>query len=132
MKTSYFYDVTKWKSGNPYEDIGAVINDIIRDIKEKQTERDEDDGGKPGAAIFIPSGDYHLRTQVVIDISFLKIFGTGHGFESSSIRFNVPDKDVPALWELWPGGSRVINDIPVSVEAPLLSHILPFSCLILP
>lgn len=56
MKTSYFYDVTKWKSGNPYEDIGAVINDIIRDIKEKQTERDEDDGGKPGAAIFIPSG----------------------------------------------------------------------------
>ena len=116
MKTSYFYDVTKWKSGNPYEDIGAVINDLIRDIKEKQTERDEDNGGKPGAAIFIPSGDYHLRTQVVIDISFLKIFGTGHGFESSSIRFNVPEKDVPALWELWPGGSRVINDIPVSVE----------------
>ncbi len=116
MKTSFFYDVTKWKTGNPYEDIGAVMNDIIRDIKEKQTERDEDDGGKPGAAIFIPSGDYHLRTQVVIDISFLKIFGTGHGFESSSIRFNVPEEEVPALWELWPGGSRIINDLAGSAD----------------
>lgn len=28
-----FYDVTKWKHGNPYEDIGAVINGIIADIK---------------------------------------------------------------------------------------------------
>ena len=24
--------------------------------------------GKPGAVIFIPSGDYHLKTQVKIDI----------------------------------------------------------------
>ncbi len=114
MKTSYFYDVTKWKGGDPFDDIGAVINDIIRDIKKKQSKRNKNDGGKPGAAIFIPSGDYHLRTQIVIDISFLKIFGTGHGFESSSIRFNVPEAELPTLHELWPGGSRIIHDIPVS------------------
>ncbi len=51
------------------------------------------EGGKPGAVIFIPSGDYHLCTQVVIDLSYLKIMGTGHGFVSSSIRYNLPEKD---------------------------------------
>ena len=41
-----------------------------------------DAGGKPGAVVSIPPGDYRLRTQVVIDISFLRIEGYGHGFTS--------------------------------------------------
>ena len=69
------------------------------------------DGGKPGAVIYIPPGDYHLITQVVIDISYLKIMGSGHGFTSSSIRFNVPETEWPDLHELWPGGSRILVDI---------------------
>lgn len=72
-----------------------------------------DNGGKPGAVIYLPPGDYNLRTQVVIDISFLRIQGAGHGFTSSSIRFNVPREEWPDLHELWPGGSRIINVIPV-------------------
>ena len=84
------YDVTKWRvSGRPgltaRQDIGAVINDIIADIKRRQPDRD----AKPGAAIVIPPGDYDLRTPVVIDISFLTITGYGHGFNSLSIRYNV-------------------------------------------
>ena len=70
------------------------------------------DEGKPGAVIYIPPGDYRLRTQVVIDISFLKIEGSGHGFTSSSIRFNVPEDDWADLHELWPGGSRILVDLP--------------------
>ena len=81
-----YYDVTEWKIGNPYHDIGVVINSMIQDIKSKQTDRDIQSGGKPGAVIYIPPGDYHLKTQVVIDISYLKIQGSGHGFTSSSIR----------------------------------------------
>jgi inulin fructotransferase (DFA-I-forming) len=72
----------------------------------------DDEHGKPGAVIYIPPGDYRLRTQVMIDISFLRIEGSGHGFSSSSIRFNVPDDDVPTLHEVWPGGSRILVDIP--------------------
>ncbi len=61
-----------------------------------------------------PAGDYRLRTQVRIDISFLRIQGAGHGFTSSSIRFNTPEAEWPDLHELWPGGSRVIVDLPAS------------------
>ena len=73
MSSKNYYDVTKWNVGNPYEDIGEVINSIIADIKKRQTDSNMNEGGKPGAVIYIPSGDYHLRTQVVIDISYLKI-----------------------------------------------------------
>ena len=64
--------------------------------------------------IYIPPGDYRLRTQVLIDISFLRIEGSGHGFTSSSIRFNVPDDEWPELHELWPGGSRILVDLPLA------------------
>ena len=111
MYENNFYDVTKWNGGNPYEDIGAVINSIIADIKSRQNNADVNEGGKPGGVIFIPSGDYHLKTQVVIDISYLKIMGTGHGFTSSSIRFNTPSSDWANWHEVWPGGSRVMVDI---------------------
>ena len=84
------YDVTAWKiKGHPevtaQSDVGAVINDIIADIKRRQTSPD----ARPGAVIFVPPGDYDLRTQVVVDISFLTIAGFGHGFFSRSIRDNV-------------------------------------------
>ena len=112
MSSKNYYDVTAWPVGNPSEDVGEVINSIIADIKDRQAETDANDGGKPGAVIYLPPGDYHLRTQVLIDVSFLTIQGSGHGFTSSSIRFNVPDEEWPDLHELWPGGSRVIVDIP--------------------
>jgi inulin fructotransferase (DFA-I-forming) len=73
-------------------------------------------GGKPGAVIYIPPGDYHLGSQVVIDISYLKIMGSGHGFTSSSIRFNTSENEWADLHELWPGGSRILVDIPLEVN----------------
>lgn len=116
MSSSNYYDVTTWPVGNPSDDVGEVINSMIADIKCRQTVTDANDGGKPGAVIYIPPGDYRLRTQVVIDISFLKIQGSGHGFTSSSIRFNVPEDEWPDLHELWPGGSRILVDIPLKVD----------------
>lgn len=116
MSSNNYYDVTTWPVGNPFEDAGEVINSIIADIKDRQAATDVNDGGKPGAVIYIPPGDYHLRTQVVIDISFLRIEGSGHGFTSSSIRFNVPENEWPDLHELWPGGSRIIVDIPLDAD----------------
>ncbi len=111
MAGKNYYDVTEWPVGNAHEDIGAVINSIIADIRGRQTDPNLDEGGKPGAVISIPPGDYHLRTQVVIDISFLKIMGAGHGFTSSSVRFNTP-ADALADWhEMWPGGSRILVDL---------------------
>ncbi|QTO38078.1 hypothetical protein J7D54_02930 [Tessaracoccus sp. MC1865] len=110
------YDVTAWHHGDPREDIGEVINSILADVKARQSGA-ADFGGKPGAVIYIPPGDYRLRTQVVIDVSFLRVEGSGHGFSSSSIRFNVPSAEWPNLHELWPGGSRVINDIDVEPGA---------------
>ena len=62
------YDVTTWPVGNASKDVGEVINSIIADIKERQTVTDENNGGKPGAVIYIPPGDYHLRTQVLTPI----------------------------------------------------------------
>lgn len=103
MSSKNYYDVTKWNVGNSYEDIGEVINSIIADIKKRQTDSNMNEGGKPGAVIYIPSGDYHLRTQVVIDISYLKIMGSGHGFVSSSIRYNLPENEWADLHEVWPG-----------------------------
>ena len=111
MFSKNYYDVTEWNVGNPYEDIGAVINSIIADIKSRQTDPDIDKGGKPGAVIYIPVGDYRLVTQVVIDISYLKIVGSGHGFTSSSIRFNTPESEWVDWHEMWPGGSRILVDI---------------------
>jgi hypothetical protein len=111
MPSNNCYDVTTWPVGNPHEDVGEVINSIIADIKDRQADADVNQGGKPGAVIYLPPGDYRLRTQVVIDISFLRIEGSGHGFTSSSIRFNVPEDEWPDLHELWPGGSRILVDI---------------------
>ena len=110
MQNNY-YDVTQWHVGNPYEYIGEVINSIIADVKSRQTETDKNDGGKPGAVIYVPPGDYRLTTQIVIDISYLKIMGSGHGFTSSSIRFNVPENEWKDFHELWPGGSRIMVDL---------------------
>lgn len=107
------YDITEWHVGDPHKDIGAVINSIIADIKSRQTVKGEGGAGKPGAIIYIPPGDYHLHTQVVIDISFLRIEGSGHGFTSSSIRFNTPESELAAWHEVWPGGSRVLVELPV-------------------
>lgn len=114
MSRNNCYDVTAWPVGDPFEDVGEVINSIIADIKSRQTASDADDGGKPGAVIYLPPGDYRLRTQVAIDVSFLRIEGAGHGFTSSSIRFNVPQEAWPDLHELWPGGSRILVDLPLS------------------
>ena len=111
MSGKNYYDVTEWNVGNPYEDIGEVINSILADIKKRQVDSDSGEGGKPGAVIYIPSGDYHLRTQIVIDISYLKIMGSGHGFVSSSIRYNLPKNEWANLREVWPGGSRILVDL---------------------
>lgn len=111
MTCNNHYDVTQWSTGNPYSDIGEVINSIIADIKSRQTQTDSHGGGKPGAVIYIPPGDYHLTTQVLIDISYLKIMGAGHGFTSSSIRFNAPENEWPNWHEIWPGGSRILVNI---------------------
>lgn len=112
MTGKNYYDVTEWNVGNPYDDIGEVINSIISDVKQRQVNPDMMEGGKPGAVIYIPSGDYRLRTQVVIDISYLKIVGAGHGFISSSIRYNLPENEWSDLHEVWPGGSRILVDLP--------------------
>jgi len=117
MSSSNHYDVTTWPVGDPFTDVGEVLNSIIADIKARQNSTDTNNGGKPGAAIYLPPGDYPLRTQVVIDISFLHIYGSGHGFTSSSIRFNVPEEQWSDLHELWPGGSRIQVDLPEDPEA---------------
>lgn len=114
MHSHNFYDVTTWALEHQldaFNDIGAVINAIVADIKQRQNTVDINDGGKPGATIFIPAGDYHLRTQAVINLSYLKIVGEGHGFTSSSIRFNTTPEEIKQWHEVWPGGSRIINDL---------------------
>lgn len=112
MPSNNSYDVTTWPIGDAREDVGAVINSMLADVRARQQASDVEDGGKPGAVIHIPPGDYRLRTQVLIDISYLRIEGAGHGFTSSSIRFNVPPEEWPDLHELWPGGSRILVDLP--------------------
>ncbi len=117
MSAANRYDVTEWPVGDPFDDVGEVIMSILADIKRRQSATDENDGGKPSAVIYVPPGDFRLRTQVVIDVSFLRIEGSGHGFTSSSIRFNVPEDEWPDLHELWPGGSRILVDIPPGSRA---------------
>ncbi|MDQ0632801.1 inulin fructotransferase (DFA-I-forming) [Arthrobacter pascens] len=99
------YDVTAWSvpgnpTATPYNDIGLIINSIIADIKSQQTSQ----ASKPGAVIYIPPGDYSLKTRVNVDISFLTIRGSGHGFTSLSIRYN---SSTSGWHEVNPGGSRV-------------------------
>lgn len=47
MSSNNYYDVTEWTTGNPYNDIGEVINSIIADIKNRQTNADVNEGGNP-------------------------------------------------------------------------------------
>lgn len=124
MTSANAYDVTTWPMGNAHEDIGAVINSIIADIKTRQALPDVNNGGKPGAVIYIPPGDFRLVTQVLIDISYLKIVGSGHGFTSSSIRFNTPSHELKHWHEIWPGGSRVLVDLPQTNDAASRSAFL--------
>ncbi|MFF8844228.1 NosD domain-containing protein [Streptomyces sp. NPDC015127] len=96
------YDVTTWGGAtvSPYVDIGAVINQIIADIKAKQSTQTT----RPGAVIYIPPGHYDLLTRVVIDVSFLQIKGSGHGFLSEAIR----DESPTGSWvETLPGASHI-------------------------
>ncbi|KQO80406.1 fructotransferase [Frigoribacterium sp. Leaf263] len=113
MSSDNRYDVTTWPIGDATQDVGEVLNSIIADIASRQRTNEASDGGRPGAVIVIPPGDYPLRTQVLINSSFLRIEGSGHGFTSSSIRFNVPEDEWPDLHELWPGGSRILVDLPL-------------------
>jgi hypothetical protein len=39
MAPENYYDVTQWHIGNPYQDIGEVINSIIADIKSTNRNR---------------------------------------------------------------------------------------------
>ncbi|WP_328868888.1 right-handed parallel beta-helix repeat-containing protein [Streptomyces sp. NBC_00287] len=65
---------------------------------------DLDGRGGPGAVIYIPPGHYDLLTRVVIDISFLQIKGSGHGFMSNAIR----DESSTGSWiEVQPGASHI-------------------------
>lgn len=116
------YDVTTWThTTNPnitcYTDVGAVINNIIADIKASQPNQ----ASKPGAVIYLPPGDYPLKTRVRIDISYLTIRGAGHGFTSSSIRYNTANT---TNWhEIWPGGSRIrVENTDGAAEAFLVAR----------
>jgi inulin fructotransferase (DFA-I-forming) len=119
---STIYDVTTWTiPGSPgttaYTDIGAVVNSIIADIKANQPTQ----ASKPGAVVYIPPGDYSLKTRIVIDISYLQIKGSGHGFTSSSIRYNTAN--TADWWEVWPGGSRIkVENTDGNAEAILISR----------
>lgn len=102
---SNVYDVTDWetpgKPVDPRHDIGAVINSIIADIKRRQTHQAD----KPGAVIYVPPGTYSLKSRVVVDVSYLTIRGSGHGFSSLSIRYN--SGDTSSWHEINPGGSHI-------------------------
>lgn len=119
---STIYDVTTWTiPGSPgttaFTDIGAVVNSIIADIKINQPTQ----ASKPGAVIYIPPGDYSLKTRIVIDISYLQIKGSGHGFTSSSIRYNAGN--TAGWYEIWPGGSRIkVENTDGNAEAILINR----------
>lgn len=117
MTAENLYDVSQWPECDAHEDVGAVINAIIADVKRRQRAYDPEGGlGRPGATIYIPAGDWRLATQVVVDVSYLRIVGSGHGFVSSSIRFNMDESRWPDLHEVWPGGSRVMVDLPAAPD----------------
>ncbi|WP_019818778.1 NosD domain-containing protein [Saccharomonospora saliphila] len=106
---STLYDVTTWTHSSDssitcFTDVGALINDIIADVKRQQPDQE----AKPGAVIYLPPGDYPLRTRVLVDVSYLTIKGSGHGFTSSSIRYN--SGDTSDWHEIWPGSSRIMVD----------------------
>ncbi|TGG93540.1 fructotransferase [Natronospirillum operosum] len=105
---STVYDVTDWSvsgtSETVHTDIGLYINSILDDIRANQSTQSDN----PGAVIYIPPGDYILRTRVLIDLSYITIKGSGHGFFSSSIRYNAGDTSGWA--EIWPGSSRILVD----------------------
>ncbi|MBN9140941.1 MAG: right-handed parallel beta-helix repeat-containing protein [Micrococcales bacterium] len=119
---STIYDVTTWTiPGSPsvtaFTDIGAIVNSIIADIKANQPSQ----ASKPGAVIYVPPGDYSLKTRIVIDISYLQIKGSGHGFTSSSIRYNAGS--TAGWWEIWPGGSRIkVENTDGNAEAILINR----------
>ncbi|KAA1397740.1 NosD domain-containing protein [Aeromicrobium ginsengisoli] len=95
------YDVTTWPASvSPYSDIGQVINEIIADIHSVQTSPTT----RPGAVIYIPPGHYTLETTVNIDVGFLTIKGSGHGFMSEAVRDGT---DHSAWVETLPGSSHV-------------------------
>jgi inulin fructotransferase (DFA-I-forming) len=101
------YDVTTFSSPSstdPHNDIGKVINEIIALIKSLQTSPTT----RPGAVIYIPPGQYDLLTTAEIDISYLQIKGSGHGFQSTATWY---DNGQPNWIEQRPGAScvRVIN-----------------------
>jgi len=96
------YDVTTFNGSiSPQADIGTVINEIIADIKSQQTTQ----ATRPGAVIYIPPGHYDLLTRVVIDISFLTIKGSGHGFMSEAVRDD--SADTSSWIEIQPGSSHI-------------------------
>lgn len=99
------YDVTTWTvPGQPgvtaQSDIGAVMNSIIAQVKADQPNQ----ASKPGAVIYVPPGDYSLKTRVVVDISYLQVKGAGHGFMSLSYRYN---SGTSGWAEINPGASRI-------------------------
>ncbi len=98
------YDVTTWPGApvSPYTDIGAVINSIIADIKANQTTQTT----RPGGVIYIPPGHYNLLTRVVVDVSFLQIKGSGHGFLSEAIR-DQSNTNSSQWVETLPGSSHI-------------------------
>jgi inulin fructotransferase (DFA-I-forming) len=115
------YDVTDWiipgSSVTCYTDIGAVINSMIADIKSQQPSQ----AAKPGAVIYIPPGDYSLKTRVTVDVSYLSIRGSGHGFTSLGIRYAT--SDTSAWHEIWPGGSHIrVENTDGNVEAFIVTR----------
>lgn len=119
---STVYDVTDWTIAGStvtcYTDIGAIINNMIADVKAQQPNQ----ASKPGAVIYIPPGDYSLKTRVTVDISYLCIKGSGHGFTSSSIRYN--SGNTSGWAEIWPGGSHVrVENTDGNAEAFIVTRI---------
>lgn len=95
------YDVTTYPGSVPAAtDIGRVINEIIAEIKRTQTSP----SNRPGAVIYIPPGHYDLLTRVVVDIAYLQIKGSGHGFMSQAIR---DESDASKYQETQPGASHI-------------------------
>ncbi|MFF5291025.1 hypothetical protein [Paractinoplanes globisporus] len=94
-----------------------MINSIIADVKASQLGQ----VSKPGAVIYVPPGDYSLKTRVVIDISYLQIKGSGHGFASLSIRYNTAGT---SNWhELSPGASHIkVENTDGNAEAFLVTR----------
>lgn len=105
------YDVTTFPATGGVtaaSDIGAVMNQIITEIKGNQDAPET----RPGAVIYIPPGHYDLKTRVLIDISFLQIKGSGHGFLSRALKdIYAPTENTEDWDESQPGGShvRVLN-----------------------